>query len=111
MDTGNSPKVIRVAIVGPECTGKTDLARFLANQYHTAWVPEFARAYLETLNRPYTKEDLTTIATGQLSVENSIAQQANRIVFCDTNLLVVKIWSEFKYGSCAPEINSMICIY
>lgn len=108
MDTGNSPKVIRVAIVGPECTGKTDLARFLANQYHTAWVPEFARAYLETLNRPYTKEDLTTIATGQLSVENSIAQQANRIVFCDTNLLVVKIWSEFKYGSCAPEIITMM---
>lgn len=104
MDTRNSPKVRRIAVVGPECTGKTDLARFLANQYQTSWVPEFARTYLENRNRPYTQEDLTIIARGQLQSENSIAQQANRFVFCDTNLVVIKIWSEFKYGFCAPEI-------
>lgn len=104
MDTRNSPKVIRVAIVGPECTGKTALAHFLANHYHTAWVPEFARAYLENLHRPYHKEDLTAIAHGQINSENSIAENANGFVFCDTNLVVIKIWSEFKYGSCDPEI-------
>lgn len=108
MDTGNSPKVRRVAIVGPECTGKTDLARFLASHYQTTWVPEFARSYLEKLHRPYNKGDLTTIAHGQLKIENSMAEQANRFVFCDTNLVVIKIWSEFKYGSCDPEILTLM---
>lgn len=108
MDTGNSQKVRRVAIVGPECTGKTDLARFLANHYQTRWVPEFARTYLETLNRSYIKEDLTRIATGQIESENSLAKQANRFLFCDTNLVVIKIWSEFKYGSCDPAIITMM---
>lgn len=108
MDTGNSPKVRRVAIVGPECTGKTDLARFLASHYQTSWVPEFARAYLEELNRPYKKEDLIHIAHGQVQAENSIADQASRFVFCDTNLIVIKIWSEFKYGSCDPEILTLM---
>lgn len=108
MDTGNSQKVRRIAIVGPECTGKTDLARFLANHYQTNWVPEFARAYLETLNRPYTQEDLTTIAHGQLNAEEQAAKHANGFVFCDTNLVVIKIWSEFKYGSCDPEIVTLM---
>lgn len=108
MDTGNSPKVRRVAIVGPECTGKTDLARFLAGHYQTAWVPEFARAYLEHLNRPYTKDDLVTIAEGQIQSENELAEQANRLLFCDTNLVVIKIWSDFKYGSCDPKILTLM---
>lgn len=108
MDTGNSPKLRRVAIVGPECTGKTDLARFLANHYQTTWVPEFARAFLENLHRSYIKEDLTTIAQEQIKAENSIAKQANHFVFCDTNLIVIKIWSEFKYGSCDPEILTLM---
>lgn len=108
MDTGNRPKVRRVAIVGPECTGKTDLARFLADHFQTMWVPEFARTYLEKLHRPYTKEDLTIIAHGQLKAENSITAQANRFVFCDTNLVVIKIWSEFKYGSCDPEVLTLM---
>lgn len=104
MDTRKGLKVRRIAIVGPECTGKTDLARFLAEHYKTVWVPEFARTYLETLDREYTKADLPHIAKGQGVLEDSTAKQANRFLFCDTNLVVIKIWSEFKYGSCDPAI-------
>lgn len=104
MNAENRPKVKRIAIVGPECTGKTDLARFLATQFHTQWVPEYAREYLENLGRAYTQNDLVHIAHGQLALEDSLATQASRFLFCDTNLVVVKIWSEFKYGSCDPVI-------
>lgn len=104
MDTGISREVRRIAIVGPECTGKTDLARFLADHFKTVWVPEFAREYLENLGRPYEQADLIKIARGQVQRENAIAQHATRFVFCDTTLLVIKIWSEFKYNACDPEI-------
>lgn len=104
MNTGKGTEVNRIAIVGPECTGKTDLARFLADHYQTNWVPEFARNYIDGLNRPYEKNDLVKIAEAQLMLEDQLASQANKILFCDTNLVVIKIWSEFKYGDCPPEI-------
>lgn len=104
MDTFKRPKVKRIAIVGPECTGKTTLAEALARHYQTAWVPEYARSYLDKLSRPYVQDDLIHIARGQLKWEDEYAMQAKDILICDTNLLVIKIWSEFKYGSCPPEI-------
>jgi NadR type nicotinamide-nucleotide adenylyltransferase len=94
----------RIAIVGPECTGKSELANFLAQYYNTIWVPEFARSFLDVLNRPYKKTDLKTIAKGQVHLEDSAVKKANKFLICDTTLLVVKIWSEFKYGNCDEEI-------
>lgn len=97
-------KVKKIAIVGPECTGKSTLSEFLAGEFNTEWVPEYARGYLDNLIRPYNQIDLTTIARGQLRIEDQWEQTANEVLFCDTNLLVIKVWSEFKFGNCDPEI-------
>ncbi len=94
----------KVAIVGPECTGKTDLSLFLASHFKTEWVPEYARAFLNKLNRPYEQSDLTKIAHGQVRMEDEWMQNANRVLICDTNLIVIKVWSEEKFGYCDPEI-------
>lgn len=97
-------KLKRIAIVGPECTGKTSLAMQLASICKTIWVPEFARTFLETLGRPYVESDLLDIAKGQISLEDKLANEATHLLICDTNLLVVQIWSEFKYHKCDPWI-------
>jgi NadR type nicotinamide-nucleotide adenylyltransferase len=97
-------QVKKVCVIGPECTGKTELSRFLGEHYQTTWVEEYARAYLNKLNRPYEQFDLTKIAHGQLRMEDEWAYDANRVLICDTNVLVVKIWSEFKFGNCDEEI-------
>lgn len=94
----------RIVVVGPECTGKSDLAEFLAAHYNTACVPEYARGYLGNLVRPYNEEDLLTIARGQIRVEDEFARTANELLICDTNLYVIKVWSTFKYGECSGEI-------
>lgn len=90
----------RIAIVGPESTGKTTLAKKLAEHYHTAWVPEYAREYLDSINRPYTYDDLLAIAKGQLAEEDRKAMEAKNMLICDTNLAVIKVWGEFKYKKC-----------
>lgn len=108
MDTAKPLLVKRVAIVGPECTGKTALSKALAAHYHTVWVPEFARSFIDRLHRPYNQADLVTIAHGQLESEKQLATQANRVLICDTNLIVIKVWSEFKYGTCDDEIQNLL---
>jgi NadR type nicotinamide-nucleotide adenylyltransferase len=95
----------RIVILGPECTGKSTLSESLAKHYKTSWVPEYARGYLNNLVREYNQDDLITIARGQIRVEDEFARTAeNGLLFCDTNLYVIKIWSEFKYGNCDEEI-------
>ena len=108
-----SSRCLRVVLYGPESTGKTTLAKALADHYQTSWVPEFARSYLQ---ENWDKQqavcsiaDLPIIAQGQLAAENTAIAQANRLIFCDTNILVTKVWSETHFeGYCAPELNTIL---
>lgn len=99
-----SKEIKKIAVIGPECTGKSDLSAFLASHFNTVWVPEYARGYLDNLTRPYQQHDLVTIAHGQLRVEDEWTRDANDLLICDTNLYVIKVWSEFKFGVCDPQI-------
>ena len=98
----------KVVVIGPECTGKSDLSAFLADRFNTVWVPEYARAYLDNLSRPYEEHDLLTIAQGQMRSEDQSRHLAHDVMICDTNLYVLKVWSEFKFGRCHPEILANI---
>jgi NadR type nicotinamide-nucleotide adenylyltransferase len=105
----NPPSTVKkVAVIGPESTGKSELSEYLAGYYHTAWVPEYARGYLENLVRPYEQHDLLTIARGQIRLEEEYEKGCENILICDTNLYVIKVWSEFKFGNCDPEILQYI---
>jgi nicotinamide riboside kinase len=101
--------LIKIAFFGPESTGKSTLAAQLATAFHTISVPEFARAYLQekwdktkTICQP---SDLLPIAIGQIQSENHSLKNANKILFCDTNLLVTKTYSEIYYGFCDPILD------
>jgi len=101
-------EVKKVCVIGAECTGKTDLSQFLAQHYQTSWVEEYARAYLNKLGRAYDQIDLLKIAHGQLRMEDEWVYEANKLLVCDTNLIVIKVWSEHKYGNCDPDILKKI---
>ncbi|HEY8938295.1 MAG TPA: ATP-binding protein [Cyclobacteriaceae bacterium] len=98
----------KVAIIGPECTGKSELSKYLAEHFKTSWVPEYARGYMDNLTRPYELNDLITIAHGQVRLEDSYERTTPSVLFCDTNLYVIKVWSEFKFGTCPSEILKSI---
>ena len=104
----NPTNLKRIAVIGPESTGKSDLCQKLSSHYQTEWVPEFARFYLDRLDRPYEQHDLKAIAEAQLTWEDDKAEYANNYLFCDTNLIVIKIWSDHKYGNTDPWIEEQI---
>jgi len=100
----NFPPTKKITITGPESSGKTTLARQLAKAFDTLWAPEYAREYIDQLDRPYREADLLEIARRQVAREDEFAEKSGELLFCDTSLEVIKIWSEYRYGRCHPWI-------
>lgn len=98
----------RIAITGPESSGKTTLAKALAAYFGVPWVGEFARGYLDGSGRPYVEEDLLHMAEGQLRAEQRVAAQRPDVLVCDTDLLVIRIWSQEKFGRVDPRLEAMV---
>lgn len=93
----------RIAIVGPESSGKTTLASQLAAHFDTVWVPEFGREYSEHSDpRSFRQSDFEAIAWGQATLEDRLAAESNGLLVCDTELHTTCTWSELILGTC-PE--------
>ncbi|MBS1946440.1 MAG: ATP-binding protein [Bacteroidetes bacterium] len=121
----------KIAIIGPESTGKSSLCELLARHYQTKWVPEYAREYLLARGKEYTYDDLLTIAKGQIALEDKASRQleacgqqssnpldkstvASLTAYCssllliDTDMYVMKVWCEFVFGKCHQFIIDQI---
>jgi len=96
--------LIRIAVVGPESTGKSTISAQLAKHYNTVWVPEYAREYCEKLSAPCSWEDEINMFRGQLLLEEQLAPLANRLLICDTTFITVKIWSDHMFGHAPQEV-------
>lgn len=94
--------VIRVCLIGPECTGKTMLAARLAEHFDAPWVPEFARAYAER-QRLLTADDVEPIANGEIALLDAAPDDG--LVILDTDLLSTVVYSRYYYGSCPQWIE------
>jgi len=103
--------LIRIAVTGPESTGKSQLSRELAAHYNTVFVPEYAREYIDQLHREYNFEDLDIIAKGQIAAQEHAEKKANRLLICDTELTVIKIWAEHKYHKCPLWVSENLLNY
>ena len=98
----------KLILIGPESTGKTTLSIYLAKLYNFDLITEYSRIYLSKTSNSYSYEDLKIIAIQQNQIEKDNSSEK---IIMDTDLLTIKIWSEFKYGSCDPEIEKIISSY
>lgn len=97
----------RISITGPESSGKSSLAKELANHFNTVWVYEYAVDYLTVNGAEYTLEDIISIAKGQIEFEDAFANIAFKRLFCDTDLIVTKIWCKEVFNEVPEWIESM----
>lgn len=102
----------RIVVVGVESSGTTTLARSLAEQYQTVWVPEYGRWYWE--GRQYLpnaddwdSDEFIQIAQGQIAWEEALAIPANRLVVCDTDPLATCIWHRRYLGSDCEKLEQI----
>ena len=108
----------KIAIIGPESSGKSVLAQQLAVHFNEPLVKEYAREHLEKNGTFYEKVDLDFFAKKQrlqaefdnyrkqIEKENAALNNANQFLFCDTNTLSIKVWSLYKYGTCSHYLQT-----
>ena len=97
----------RLILTGPESTGKSSLAKALAEHLDGVLVPEYLRDYFDTQGS-LSLEDAIPIAQGQWVNEERGAEQAaqlNKLLICDTDLISSLVYSAHYY---ADEMNSPI---
>lgn len=97
-------EIKKIAIVGPESTGKSTMSAYLADHYRTVWVPEYARGYCEKLTAPPTWQDEINMFYGQLALEAGYLPKADKLLICDTTFITVKIWSDHTFGRSPQEV-------
>jgi NadR type nicotinamide-nucleotide adenylyltransferase len=102
----------RVGIIGPESTGKSSLARYLAKRYQGVYVPEYAREFVERKGTTeVTWDELCDIARHQIEELELIANSQQPIVFFDTELIITKVWFEYAFGRVPEWLNENIHRY
>ena len=98
----------KIVVIGPESTGKSTLSKSLAEYFKCPWVPEYAREYLEKLKGQYTYDDLLKIAKGQINKEETAIKKTENLLICDTDLHVIKVWSQHKFGKVHSWVEQLI---
>ena len=99
----------RIVVTGPESTGKTELAQALAEKLNAVWIPEYARQYVENLDRPYDYNDVVAIAQYQVAQETEYALKVGKgIIIFDTWLIITKVWLDLVFGKCPEWITDHI---
>lgn len=96
---------LRVVVTGPESSGKTTLTQNLGLHFKAALVKEYARDFLQSTEGKYREEDLLQIAKSQYKLQELKSKTSSSLVISDTGLLVIKIWSQYKYGQVHPWID------
>jgi nicotinamide riboside kinase len=101
-----SPKII--VVTGAESTGKSALTEWLAHYLKVPFIPEFARKYIENLNRNYTYQDVEIIARKQVEQLSSMKNSEYPYIFSDTWIIITKIWFEVVFNRLPSWIEDEI---
>jgi nicotinamide riboside kinase len=94
----------RVVLIGPECTGKTTLARGLAAALGAPWTPEAARLVAEASSAPLSSATVEPIARLAMALDDSVRASAARTVVHDTDLVSTVVYARHYYGTCPAWI-------
>ena len=98
--------VLRVALLGAECTGKSTLAEALAAHFQGGLVTEYLREWCDAHGRTPLQHEQVHIAAEQAARIEAAARQ-HRLVFCDTTPLITALCSEHYFGDTSLTDNAL----
>jgi HTH-type transcriptional repressor of NAD biosynthesis genes len=99
--------VRRVCLLGGESSGKTTLARMLAERLGTVWAPEVGRELWEARGGGLAYADMRAIAEGQVAREELLLRDARRWLVCDGSALTTVFYSLDGFGRVDPTVRRL----
>ena len=102
---------VRIVITGPESSGKTTLSEELSKHFNAYMIREQSREFLESRDGIYEQDDLLEIARLQYEAMQTPVKDQHPLIISDTGLLVMKIWSLYKYQAVDPWIDEHLNDY
>lgn len=93
--------VKKVCFYGAESTGKSVMAKKMAEKYQTVFVPEVAREMITS--NTFSREDIIAIGREQTARVFQKTRTANKILFCDTDVITTQIYSR-HYLKVVPPV-------
>ena len=126
--------MFKVGIIGPESSGKSTLAHYLAKRYHGVYVPEYGRTFVEQKGTTdVTWDELCAIARHQIEGMRGLGDEGSRglgdegirglggersrglgdeeireLVVFDTELIVTKVWFDYAFGKVPQWLDEAI---
>lgn len=94
---------MRVCFHGAESTGKSSLAKRLADEWNCPLVAEYGRTYAETIDTNFRLADLTAIAAKQNRLMREACADKPDLCLLDTDPLMTAAWAEMLFGH-APSV-------
>ncbi|HET7186676.1 MAG TPA: ATP-binding protein [Gemmatimonadaceae bacterium] len=101
-------RIQRICVTGPESTGKTTLARQLAELTRAEWIPEASRLYAERVDRELLASDVSPIAREHLALADPAAERARAgggSLVLDTDLVSTVLYARHYYNFVPPWIE------
>ena len=101
--------ITKVCFMGAPSTGKTTLARTMAERYNTVWMPEYGAEYwLEHhVDRRITLDQFEEIAPEHNSREDELTLQSRKYLFCDTNPITTYLFAKDYHGTAGPVLTRL----
>lgn len=94
-----------ICLYSPESTGKSTLAKRLAEHYQTESVPEVARELITS--NDFTLQDIERIAQAYHQRFFEKLELANKILICDTDLITTQIYSQHYLQAVPPIVAEL----
>lgn len=104
-----SDLITKVCFLGAPSTGKTTLARALAQRHKTEWMPEYGAEvwFKNQVDRRITLEQFEEIGPEHNRREDALVQESRNYLFCDTSPITTFVYAKDYHGTAGPVLTRL----
>ena len=101
--------ITKACFMGAPSTGKTTLAKTMAERHNTVWMPEYGAEYwlAHHVDRRITLDQFEQIAPEHNSREDALTLQSRKYLFCDTNPITTYVFAKDYHGTAGPVLTRL----